>query len=193
MLGGLLAVGAVFGLSGDGADDAAGDADGEGDIAESDVPDQDVGSVLDIGRPPMILHLMALSLSFGGVGLAVQYLAGSGRSSNVGTVISVSVATVAAWIFGRALRRVFTRHVRSIETEIIHRRDLVGALGSAVVPIASHRGVALVRDMRGDVHQVTCRAPRESSPLPRGTPILIIDYDADNDIFEVTRRPDVLR
>ena len=181
--GGLLALGAALGL-------LEGDADGEhGGDDDCDGEGGDGSTWLALGRVPLTVRLLLLTLPFGSLGLAAMYLLAGRISPGLGVSVAVLVGAVGTWIIGGRLARLFRTHVRTVETETVARRDLVGAEGRVVLPVGASWGLAQVHDRRGNLHQVGCRTMEDEAPLASGTEILLVDYDEGQRVYHAVPNP----
>lgn len=179
-IGALLAAAAALGVLGDGDADGDGDGDGHGEA--------DGSSWLSLGRVPLTVRVMLLTVPFGSLGLSALYLMG-GQGDGWRVAVAAAVALVATWwIAGRAAR-LFRDRVRMVETETITRRDLVGGVGRAVLGVGAASGLAQVKDRRGNLHQVSCRTLDGEPVLPAGTEVLVVDYDEAEKLYYVTGNP----
>ena len=180
----LLALGTTFDLS----DDA-----GPHDAGPHDADEHEDGEgALELGRPPLVFRLMTALLTFGAVGIVVRSVLESGTEHWVRAVVPAGVALAASWFVQRTLSRWVTRRFPLVETAVIRRRELVGSLGNAVLLVNRERGLAQVRDRRGDLHQISCFTVHSENPIQPGAPLLVVDYDAERDVFDVVPRPDGL-
>lgn len=173
-VGCLLAVGAAFGL-------------GEGGAA-----DDDASTALEIGQPPLLIRWMTFCLTFGALGLAASYVLGTDESKLAQAAFAATIALICAWIAVRFLRHLFVHHLRLLESHALTRRELVGSLGNATLAVGTRGGLAQVRDRNGNLHQVACRIADGEAPLSAGTGLLLVDYDAERNLYEVVRRPNAL-
>jgi hypothetical protein len=192
-VGVLLAVGAALGLA-----DHGGDAGETGDAHDAhDAPDadgehapssSDGAAALAVGRVPVLLRALLLSLSFGGTGLVASYLlAATNASPTARALISLPVALAAAWLVGGRLARALTRRLPLLESQVLTRQDLVGSVGRAVLPIGPAGGLAQVFDRHGNLHQVSCRLLATEAAVPVGGDLLLVDYDERNQRYLVSR------
>jgi hypothetical protein len=181
-VGGLLAVGAALGFLEGGGGEGEGevDADGEG---------EDGSTWLALGRVPLTVRLLLLTVPFGSVGLAVTYLLGGMESAGLRAVIAAAVAGATTWGVAGWAARIFRSRVRMLETETISRRELVGGAGKAVLGIGASSGLAQVKDRRGNLHQVSCRMLGGEAPLRAGAEVLVVDYDEEGRVYYVTANP----
>ena len=186
-VGCLLGIGAALGLAGDGA--AAGEHEAAGDQASDRPGDGDAGWSLAIGRVPLTVSLMLLSLSFGGIGLSIIYLLGGLIHERAAvTLAAAGVAALASlWISGGAVR-LFARKLPLLESQTVARGDLRGATGRAILAVGPVTGLAQVHDRRGNLHQVACRT-LSGEALPAGTEVLLIEYDERDGVFRVASNP----
>jgi hypothetical protein len=175
----LLALGATFGLSGDGESDDIDEAgSGEG--------------LAELGRPPFVFRLIVALLTFGAVGIAVRALLGPDSARFSRALLPASVGLASSWFVQRTLSRWVVRHIPLVETAVIRRREIVGSLGKAVLLVTRERGMAHVRDRHGDLHQISCHTLHSETRIQPGAPLLVVDYDAERDLFDVVPRPGVL-
>jgi len=180
-VGALLALGAALGVLE--AGDAEAQVDDGGDHEQH-------GSGLEVGRLPLSIRLMLVSLPFGSLGLAATYLLGGlGQGPGVRTAIALAVAAAGSWWAARGLGRLLRQRVRMLESETITRRELVGGVGRAVLAVGSSAGLAQVRDRRGNLHQVSCRTLEAEAPLPAGSEVLVVDYDEAGKLYYVSSNP----
>jgi hypothetical protein len=198
--GALLALGAAFGLAGDGAhgEGAAADAggggtsgDGGGDPGGGDASGDDGLSLLALGQLPLAVRLMLLAFTFGGLGLVVGPVLRAlipGAPALAG-LLSVAVAAPGALLLSAAVARLAARRMPMLETETVRRADLVGAVGRLVLPASANGGLLQVHDRRGNLHQVACRLPAGEPELPSGAGVLLIDYDETAGAFVVAPSP----
>jgi hypothetical protein len=188
--GALLAVGAAFGLIGEGGDDAQ-DVD---DVDDGDVGDDasQVSTALEVGRLPLTVRLMLLSFAFGGVGLiAAPLVRGILGHGGLVYVVSAGIAGWCALLLDRASTRWLARRLPLFETQTVRRAELVGAVGRVVLAASERGGVAQVRDARGDLHQVTCRLTAGET-LPPGAELLLVEYDERTGVYLGERLPSVM-
>lgn len=183
----LLALGAALGVgsveAGHGPE-AGGGAEGHGahEARHGGLP-------LALGELPLTVGLMLVSFLFGGIGLIVGPLVRAvlPGAPVVGGLVAVGVALVGAVVVSGRLARVVARRAPLFESESIRRADLVGAGGKLVVAAsATARGLAQVRDRRGNLHQVPCHTERGEPDLPAGSEVLVVHYDETSGTFLVT-------
>lgn len=89
-------------------------------------------------------------------------------------LISVALLAVCA--------RLFVRLTPVDESSISHKGDLQGRVGECDATIDSQRGSLLVRDEFGTLHHLAARC---DGPIARGQAVLLIQYEADGDYFQV--------
>jgi membrane protein implicated in regulation of membrane protease activity len=65
------------------------------------------------------------------------------------------------------------------------RQDLVGKRGEAIYDINATFGMANVRGEAGDLFQVPCRTATGRPTIPKGTRVILFDYDRDKGVFQV--------
>jgi hypothetical protein len=167
------------GAPSDGAEgpDAGGAQDGHGAFA-----------LLALGRLPLTMRLMLLTLLFGGAGLVATFLLAALAATPRALAAAGLAAGFTLFVGGR-LARLLARHVPALETETVRREDLVGCTGTLVLGATADGGLAQVHDRRGNLHQVACRVGTGDPPLPPGTGVLLVEYEAPRARFVVTRGP----
>jgi membrane protein implicated in regulation of membrane protease activity len=193
--GALLALGAAFGLAGDGAhgEGAAdgGDGDDGGDGGEAGTDGDDGLSLLALGKLPLTIRLMLLAFTFGGLGLVVGPVVRAilPGSPTVAGVLAIVFAAPASLLLSGIVARFAARRMPMLETETVRRADLVGAVGRLVLPASEQGGVLQVHDRRGNLHQVPCRLAADEPGLPSGAAVLLVDYDEAARTFVVAASP----
>jgi hypothetical protein len=178
-VGGLLALGAALGVMGEGDGHHDGDGDGDGD---------DGSTWLALGKVPVTVRLMLLTVPFGSLGLATTHLLGQ-QTGGWRVLVAAAVAVLGTWAVAGRVARLFRDRVRMVETETISRRELVGGVGRAVLGIGAASGLAQVKDRRGNLHQVSCRTLDGEVVLRAGAEVLVVDYDEEGKVFYVTGNP----
>jgi membrane protein implicated in regulation of membrane protease activity len=171
--------------------DADGGADGHGADGDQQSHDghasgQGLLALLGFGKAPVLVLIMAMALIFGGTGtIANLFLASLLQTSGVFVFISIAAASMAMVTFTGLIGRVVNRFMPTLETTSVKRKDLVGCTGSLVLAADPKGGLAQI-SKDGDIYQVSCRS---SEPLGRGVPVLVIEYDSDQNVYLVTRNP----
>lgn len=172
--------------------DADHDADAEHELegeSQSISQGSSAGSALSwlgVGRVPLSIVLMVLLLTWGVVGFITN--AALQRSGAAATIISVPVAAVVSLAVTRLVAMFIARYLPLYETTARRRHELLGSIGEAILPIDRKFGMASVRDQTGDLYQVACRAEEDADPIPKGTRVQLISYNAKQGLFYVTRQ-----
>jgi len=184
--------------------DADGDADGDGHEGEGgkgghkganplDATASEthgfnpIGSFLDllgVGRVPLTLVLCIASLIFGGVGYVSNILlTGAGLDSAHFAWATIPGSFLVMTFLTGGIARVMNRIMPTSESYNTTRRDLVGQLGTLVLPTDAARGLAQVRDRQGNIFQVECRT--EGPELKGGQEVLVLEYLDDTETYIV--------
>jgi hypothetical protein len=97
--------------------------------------------------------------------------------ASVPWLVSIPFAFAGSLFLTRGLSVVLGRVMPTTETYVGARAALVGRTGLAVLPIDEQFGLAVVRDRRGNSHQVACRVYPDARPIAKGAAVLLVDYD----------------
>ena len=174
LIGVLLVFGAALGLAGFESDvetSAETEADGEG-----------LGSVLGLGRVPLGVVVMLLTLLFGAAGM---------MSFAVASVwLSPPLALLVAWLSGaffslygtRASSRLLARLVSSVETYASAKIDLVGEPGTVLVVLGPDEVVLRVVDRGGAELRVRGLTAARVQP---GEAMLLTHFEKTRDAYRV--------
>jgi membrane protein implicated in regulation of membrane protease activity len=134
---------------------------------------------INAGRLPLLI-LMILALGvFAISGFLLQAIAHS-----VGTAVPVTLAAIAAIAVSLPAIRVTSRSIARIiprdETYVVDEADFVGHVGEVSIgPLDQGLpGKVRLKDVFGNWHSVAARASPESTPLPVGASVLLVDRDA---------------
>jgi hypothetical protein len=134
---------------------------------------------INAGRLPLLI-LMILALGvFAISGFLLQAVAHS-----VGTAVPVTLAALAAIAISLPAIRVTSRGIARIiprdETYVVDEADFVGHVGEVSIgPLDQGLpGKVRLKDVFGNWHSVAARASPESTPLPVGASVLLVDRDA---------------
>lgn len=166
--------------------DAEGDAEGEGEGAGGQVT---LLTFLGVGKAPLGVLVMSACFLFGLFGLAIDVTLEHLLSDSAAWVaLSAGVAGLVTFVSTGAVGRFFGRLVPSKETYASKKTDLLGLTGVAELATDDRFGLAQVRDAGGAQLKVRVRT-LEDERIARGEPLVIADYDEDNDTFLVTRLP----
>jgi len=134
---------------------------------------------INAGRLPLLI-LMILALGvFAISGFLLQAVAHS-----VGTAVPVTLAALAAIAISLPAIRFTSRGIARIiprdETYVVDEADFVGHVGEVSIgPLDQGLpGKVRLKDVFGNWHSVAARASPESTPLPVGASVLLVDRDA---------------
>ena len=134
---------------------------------------------INAGRLPLLI-LMILALGvFAIAGFLLQAIAHS-----VGTAVPVSIAALAAVAISLPAIRVTSRGLARIiprdETYAVSEADFVGHVAEVSIgPLDQGLpGRVRLKDVFGNWHSLVARASPDSTPLPVGASVLLVDRDA---------------
>jgi hypothetical protein len=134
---------------------------------------------INAGRLPLLI-LMILALGvFAISGFLLQAIAHS-----VGTAVPVTLAALAAMAISLPAIRFTSRGIARIiprdETYAVNEADFVGHVAEVSIgPLDQGLpGKVRLKDVFGNWHSVAARASPESTPLPVGASVLLVDRDA---------------
>jgi hypothetical protein len=134
---------------------------------------------INAGRLPLLI-LMILALGvFAITGFLLQAIAHS-----VGTAVPVTLAALAAMAISLPAIRVTSRGIARIiprdETYAVDEADFVGHVAEVSIgPLDQGLpGKVRLKDVFGNWHSLVARASPESTPLPVGASVLLVDRDA---------------
>jgi membrane protein implicated in regulation of membrane protease activity len=134
---------------------------------------------INAGRLPLLI-LMILALGvFAISGFLLQAVAHS-----VGTAVPVALAAIAAAAISLPAIRVTSRGIARViprdETYVVDEADFVGHVGEVSIgPLDQGLpGKVRLKDVFGNWHSVAARASPDSTPLPVGASVLLVDRDA---------------
>ncbi len=134
---------------------------------------------INAGRLPLfILLILALGI-FAIAGFFLQALA-----HGVGLSVPVAIAAIAAAAFSLPVIRVTSRGIARIiprdETYAVSEADFIGHVAEVSVgPLDQGLpGRVRLKDVFGNWHSLVARASPESTPLPVGASVLLVDRDA---------------
>lgn len=180
VLGALLALAAVLGVM-DVSVDVDLDADADADHDADGEHGAGALELLGVGRAPLGVLVMSACFLFGLSGLAAEVL---GAPAWVAALVATAVSLVGTGL----IARVFGRLVPTKETYASRKTDLLGRVGTAELAVDARFGVAHVTDAGGARIQIRCRT-LDDTPIPRGEPLVVADYDDESDTFLVGRLP----
>jgi Protein of unknown function (DUF1449) len=133
---------------------------------------------INAGRLPLLI-LMILALGvFAISGFLLQAIAHS-----IGTTVPVALAALAAAAISLPAIRVTSRGIARViprdETYVVDEADFVGHVGEVSIgPLDQGLpGKVRLKDVFGNWHSVAARASPDSTPLPVGASVLLVDRD----------------
>jgi Protein of unknown function (DUF1449) len=137
-----------------------------------------------VGKVPITIIVIVLMLVWGAAGFiansAIRPLGGWEAAR-----ISLPLALLASLFISRVMVLFMGRFVPLNETYAKRRGELVGCIGEAIYGINQTFGMAMVRDDRGDLHQVACRVASEVPPVEKGAKVKLVVYGAKDRTFFV--------
>jgi hypothetical protein len=134
---------------------------------------------INAGRLPLLILLILALGVFAIAGFLLQAVAHS-----VGTAVPVALAALAAFAISLPAIRVTSRGIARIiprdETYVVDEADFIGHVAEVSIgPLDQGLpGRVRLKDVFGNWHSVAARASPESTPLPVGTSVLLVDRDA---------------
>lgn len=194
----------IFGLALDFGGDFISPDGGDADI-DVDV-DVDVGTdfsafdralgFINVGKVPLVIVISTFLLFWGVSGFMTNGIIRSALDGFPSPFIMAScgVALVVGIMATKFLSGLIARFFPSIETYSSNKESLQGLVARVVSgEINAKSGRAKVVDPYGNVLTVFCRISEGKEAPKRGDEIVLIDYDASDKRFEVTRAdfPDI--
>jgi membrane protein implicated in regulation of membrane protease activity len=164
----------------DGDHDA--DADGDHESEHADALHSLLGA-LGVGRVPLSILWQTYAIAFALTGLAMNavYLGRHGALPLVTLAWTLPTAMVTGFVVTRALGRSLGRLLANPEQEATSRRQLVGQAGVVISSkVDGEFGEVRIRDKTGHVVRVICTT-RESTPIPEGREVVVVEYDPARD------------
>jgi hypothetical protein len=134
---------------------------------------------INAGRLPLLVLII---LALGVFAIAGFFL--QGPAHGVGLSIPASIAAIAAAGFSLPVIRVTSRGIARIiprdETYAVDEADFVGHVAEVSIgPLDQGLpGKVRLKDVFGNWHSLVARASPESTPLPVGASVLLVDRDA---------------
>jgi membrane protein implicated in regulation of membrane protease activity len=130
---------------------------------------------------------MSLFLIFAGVGICMNIVLGRLIELWSGFAMASVVVALISTFFGTAfVSRIVGRIMPTTETDSVKKVDLIGCSGTATLPCDSSGGLAQIRNTKGDLYQIQCKS---ETPIPKGSPIMTLEYDGASDVFTVIVDP----
>jgi hypothetical protein len=134
---------------------------------------------INAGRLPLLILLILALGVFAIAGFLLQAVAHS-----IGTAVPVALAALAAFAISLPAIRVTSRGIARIiprdETYVVDEADFIGHVAEVSIgPLDQGLpGRVRLKDVFGNWHSVAARASPESTPLPVGASVLLVDRDA---------------
>jgi len=134
---------------------------------------------INAGRLPLLILLIPALGVFAIAGFLLQAVAHS-----IGTAVPVALAALAAFAISLPAIRVTSRGIARIiprdETYVVDEADFIGHVAEVSIgPLDQGLpGRVRLKDVFGNWHSVAARASPESTPLPVGASVLLVDRDA---------------
>jgi len=134
---------------------------------------------INAGRLPLLVLII---LALGVFAIAGFFL--QGPAHGVGLSIPASIAAIAAAGFSLPLIRVTSRGIARIiprdETYAVEEADFIGHVAEVSIgPLDQGLpGRVRLKDVFGNWHSLVARASSDSTPLPVGASVLLVDRDA---------------
>ena len=134
---------------------------------------------INAGRLPLLVLII---LALGVFAIAGFFL--QGPAHGVGLSIPASIAAIAAAGFSLPVIRVTSRGIARIiprdETYAVEEADFIGHVAEVSIgPLDQGLpGKVRLKDVFGNWHSVAARASPQSTPLPVGASVLLVDRDA---------------
>jgi membrane protein implicated in regulation of membrane protease activity len=172
-LGLLLVLGLAVGV-GDGASDTDTDLDLHGDA-----DGHAALSVLGFGRTPFLIVAIMLLLWFGGAGLVCWFF-------GVPVLLALPMAAFTSYALSRASAGVLSRLLPNLETTSVKARDFRGLSGVVTLEAAQGRSGLAHVTIDGDIFQINFTS---GEPLAKGQRVLIVDVDAETNVYSVCLDP----
>jgi hypothetical protein len=133
---------------------------------------------INAGRLPLLILLILALGVFAIAGFLLQAVAHS-----IGTAVPVALAALAAFAVSLPAIRVTSRGIARIiprdETYVVDEADFIGHVAEVSIgPLDQGLpGRVRLKDVFGNWHSVAARASPESTPLPVGASVLLVDRD----------------
>jgi hypothetical protein len=134
---------------------------------------------INAGRLPLLILLILALGVFAIAGFLLQAVAHS-----IGTAVPVTFAALAAFAISLPAIRVTSRGIARIiprdETYVVDEADFIGHVAEVSIgPLDQGLpGRVRLKDVFGNWHSLVARASPESTPLPVGASVLLVDRDA---------------
>lgn len=185
----------IFGLAldfGGDFDTDAGDADIDTDFSAFE---RALGFI-NVGKVPLVIVISTFLLFWGVSGFMTNGIIRNALDGFPSPFIMAScgVALVVGIMATKFLSGLIARFFPSIETYSSNKESLLGLVARVVSgEVNTKFGRAKVEDPYGNVLTVFCKIPEGKEVPKRGDEIVLVDYDASDNKFEVTKAdfPDI--
>lgn len=175
------------------------DADVDVDVDVDADADADVGEIgllgwLGVGKVPITLLGEIFALSFGALGLLINAIVFElGLPNGVFFPVSLFVAGAGAVLSTRLLGGIVSELMPADATTTRTATEFVGSVGTAASRIDGRTGQVRIDASEGRPMTVLNTRSIESTetPIPRGTRVLVVRYDADDRVYAVRPIPRV--
>jgi hypothetical protein len=142
-------------------------------------------SFLGIGRAPLSIVLTTFCLVWGFVGYLSNQLLDDLLPPATFVWISLAAAGGLAVLLTRSFARLVARLVPRTQSYGVARHDLRGRSARVRFPISETFGSATVVDPHNFPYEVDCRVRPGEPPIPVGTSVFLMEYDAEQNVFYV--------
>jgi hypothetical protein len=178
------------------ADAHGGDHDGDGGEHDADGEAglwQGVASFFGFGRVPFMVVWVTFFIFAGFAGLTWNRLWSAERAYPTWAFfVSLLVALVVGAIGARLFSRLAGRFVDVGGRGAARKHELQGKLGVVASAVVDGKfGEIRVHDAQGNELLVHARIAAGDAPLKRGDKLVVIDYDAETELFTVAAAPDL--
>jgi hypothetical protein len=141
---------------------------------------------LGVGRVPLSIVLMVFCFLWGFFGVATNWVLHEvPLLGDIPWLVSVPAAFLGGTFLTGQFSSTLGRWMPSTETRVEGKAALVGRPGVALFHIDQTFGMAVVRDLRGNSHQVPCRTYPDGAAINQGATVLLVDYDAEGKFYRV--------
>jgi hypothetical protein len=148
-------------------------------------------SFLGLGTVPLSIIVMSLCFIWGFTGWASnQLFEPLLHMPSLFIWPSLAVAGLSTGFLTNRLARGLARIMPATETYATTKRELVGKRAETRFAITEQFGRAQLHDNFGNLLEVSCRVRPGEPPIPIGSRVVLMEYDAENQAFFV--RPDPL-
>ena len=147
---------------------------------------QSIGEKLHLQNLPPVLLVQNFLLFWGVIGWTTnQVLAPHGSSPTRFVIPALLIAGSGSLLFTVGTGTLLARFTPQDETFAVTKRDLEGRQGVAIANVSERMGSAHVRDANRTLHQLPVRVHPTQEAIAKGTPLLIVEYQPDEDFYWV--------